>query len=51
MAIHEELNNVFHQILEESDEKHDAAVLRRENKKREIFTLLGGKKPSAKDNK
>jgi hypothetical protein len=49
MAIHEEMKREFHQILEESDEKHDAAVLRRDAKKREIFALLGSKKP--KDSK
>lgn len=51
MKTHEEMNREFHQILEESDRKHTDSIRRREEKKREIFALLGGKKPGAKDNK
>lgn len=38
-------NREFYQILAESDKKHAEAVRQRAAKKREIFALLGGKKP------
>lgn len=46
MKTHEELTREFYQTLEESDRKHAEHISRLSAKKREIFALLGGKKPS-----
>ena len=45
MKTHEEMDKDFHRILEESDKKHTDAVRQREEKKRQLFSMMGRRKP------